>query len=130
MSVEVTADTSKKGFKSALRALSPGRTRDPQPDGEVGGVRSSGEKGKGDKRSKDKGDKSSKDKGDKSSTGKTWLGAEKKKPRAEYQAKIDELNAKVKALETDRDQKAAQVYQLTQQINSFSMWMRQSPRVS
>ena len=122
MSVEVTADTSKKGFKSALRALSPGRTRDPQPDGEVGGVRSSGEKGKG--------DKSSKDKGDKSSTGKTWLGAEKKKPRAEYQAKIDELNAKVKALETDRDQKAAQVYQLTQQINSFSMWMRQSPRVS
>lgn len=119
-------DSTKKGFKSALRALSPGRTREPQAEGDKSGVVSSGNKDKGDK---DKGDKSA-------PSNKTWMGTEKKKPRAEYQAEIDELSAKVQALEAakadgDRQvaQQVARVSKLTQELNSFKMWVRQAPRV-
>merc|ERR1712029_553525 len=70
--------------------------------------------------------------GEKISRGKSWMGKEKKKPRADYQAEIDELKVKLAGLsgvEEDRNNQAAQVTQLTQQLSAFKMWMRQAPRV-
>ena len=74
-------------------------------------------------------DNSTEDK-EKTSPGKTWLGIEKKKPRAEYQAEIDALTAKLAALEeirADRDLQTARVIQLTREVNSFKTWARQAP---
>ena len=133
MTAAVKEDSSKKGFKSAMRALSPVRGREPQADVDDVGDRSRRSGNNGNKSSPNNDDKSSPNKGDKSSPGKTWMGTDKKKPRAEYQAEIDELQSKIAALEVikaDRDQQAARVYQLTQQVNSFNTWVRQAPRVS
>ena len=61
---EMKEDSPKKGLSMRFRALSPGRTREPQVDGADDVTRSSGTK-----------DKGNKDKKDKSSPGKTWMGA-------------------------------------------------------
>ncbi|VEU36251.1 unnamed protein product [Pseudo-nitzschia multistriata] len=58
-----------------------------------------------------------------SSTGekaKNWLGREVKRPRAEYQAEIDELKLKLAALETE-------VLTKTNQLDAFQDWIRQIP---
>jgi hypothetical protein len=52
---------------------------------------------------------------------KNWLGLEKKKPRAEYQAEIDELRLKLVAVE---DELATKTTQLDRILN----WARQMPR--
>jgi hypothetical protein len=51
---------------------------------------------------------------------KNWLGQEKKKPRAEYQAEIDELKLKLVAVEDELATK-------TTQLNRFMNWARQMP---
>ncbi|MGK3759129.1 MAG: translation initiation factor IF-3 [Bacillariaceae sp.] len=51
---------------------------------------------------------------------KNWLGQEKKKPRAEYQAEIDELKLKLVAVEDELATK-------TTQLNRFITWARQAP---
>jgi len=120
VAVDVKEEGPKKGgIKSALRALSPGRTREPPADDTPP--------------KKDTTVDDSKDDGEKSSRGKTWRGAEKKKPRAEYQTEIDDLRAKLEGLagvEADRDRQVARVYQLTQEVNTFKTWVQQAPRVS
>lgn len=116
--VDVKEEAPKKGgVKSALRALSPVRTRETREDTPP---------------KKDKTASDDKEDSEKSSRGKTWRGTEKKKPRAEYQAEIIELKAKLEELagvEADRDRQVARVYQLSQEINSFKTWMQQAPRV-
>ena len=52
---------------------------------------------------------------------KNWLGLEKKKPRAEYQAEIDELRLKLVAVEDELATK-------TTQLDRFLNWARQMPR--
>ena len=52
---------------------------------------------------------------------KNWLGLEKKKPRAEYQAEIDELKLKLVAVEDELATK-------TTQLDRFMNWARQMPR--
>lgn len=52
---------------------------------------------------------------------KNWLGLEKKKPRAEYQAEIDELRLKLVAVEDELATK-------TTQLDRFMNWARQMPR--
>ena len=119
VAVDVKEGAPKKGgVKSALRALSPGRTREPREDTPP---------------KKDKAVSDEKEDGEKSSRGKTWIGTEKKKPRAEYQTEIDELKAKLEELagvKADRDRQVARVYQLSQEIDTFKAWMQQAPRVS
>mmetsp|Transcript_8924 Transcript_8924/g.21790 ORF Transcript_8924/g.21790 Transcript_8924/m.21790 type:complete len:104 (-) Transcript_8924:352-663(-) len=51
---------------------------------------------------------------------KNWLGQEMKRPRAEYQAEIDELKLKLVALETE-------LLTTTSKLNAFKEWMRQAP---
>ena len=66
------------------------------------------------------------DKSDDSSTASTneksknWLGQQVKRPRAEYQAEIDELKMKFAAMETDLLIK-------TNQLNAFKDWIREAP---
>ena len=116
--VEAKNSPSKKGIKSALKDVKDNGERSkkkPHPW--------DGDKTKGGKSSPTlvvKDIKDVKDKDEKSSRGTTWMGTEKKKPRAEYQSKINELKEKMAALEIDRDQ-------LTQQVNSISLWMCQAP---
>jgi len=55
-----------------------------------------------------------------SSGEKNFLGMEKKKPRAEFQAEIDELKLKLVAEENE-------VAMLTNQLNRYKNWVRQAP---
>ena len=55
------------------------------------------------------------------SYGKTWLGKEKKKPREEYQAEIDELKLKLAAVEGELSSK-------TMELQRFKNWANQAPR--
>eukprot|EP00536_Pseudo-nitzschia_multiseries_P007851 jgi/Psemu1/305289/fgenesh1_kg.189_\ len=52
--------------------------------------------------------------------GKNWLGQSVKRPRAEYQAEIDELKLKIAAIETE-------LLTTTSKLNAFTEWMRQAP---
>lgn len=57
--------------------------------------------------------------GDKNNN-KNWLGQEVKRPRAEYQAEIDELKLKLAAAESD-------LLTTTSQLTQFKDWARQAP---
>ena len=116
MAVEVKADSP----KSVARAISPGRFFSSNKEKEVVKDKKVKDKKEKDKKEKDKkepqvaGDDASAG-GEKKTAEKNWSGYEKKKPRAEFQAEIDELKSKIAALEAikaDRDQLAAQVFML------------------
>jgi len=51
---------------------------------------------------------------------KTWLGGEKKKPRAEYQSEIDTLKLKLVAAEHD-------LTMMANRVNKYKNWIRQAP---
>mmetsp|Transcript_8494 Transcript_8494/g.9885 ORF Transcript_8494/g.9885 Transcript_8494/m.9885 type:complete len:115 (+) Transcript_8494:158-502(+) len=51
---------------------------------------------------------------------KTWLGGEKKKPRAEYQSEIDSLKLQLVATEHD-------LTIMTNKVNKYKTWIRQAP---
>mmetsp|Transcript_27193 Transcript_27193/g.59874 ORF Transcript_27193/g.59874 Transcript_27193/m.59874 type:complete len:114 (-) Transcript_27193:228-569(-) len=99
---------------------------------EIGGKDTSPSKNKGKFKKGSKKEKASKplkesnDKSDDSSTASTneksknWLGQEMKRPRAEYQAEIDELKLKFAAMETDLLIK-------TNELNAFKDWIRDAP---
>jgi hypothetical protein len=55
-----------------------------------------------------------------SSTNKNWLGKEVKRPRAEYQAEIDELKLKLAELESDLENK-------TDELQQFKDWVSMAP---
>lgn len=123
----------KKGFKATLRALSPGRTRSGDAEGKPDKKDKKADK----KDKKEKKIEAVKDKENAENTIEgegeakvktTWKG---KKARSEYQAEIDDLNAKIAELdgiEADRDRLKTKAYQLAQEINSFKGWLAQAPR--
>mmetsp|Transcript_27173 Transcript_27173/g.58191 ORF Transcript_27173/g.58191 Transcript_27173/m.58191 type:complete len:107 (+) Transcript_27173:120-440(+) len=51
---------------------------------------------------------------------KNWLGQEVKRPRAEYQAEIDELKLRLAAIEADLESK-------TIELTQFKDWVRLAP---
>lgn len=52
---------------------------------------------------------------------KSWFGGEKKKPRAEYQAEIDELKLQLAASNSELEETRAK-------LQSWQLWMRKAPR--
>ena len=72
------------------------------------------------KASKKGGEVSDDDSVDSKGVKKTWLGGEKKKPRAEYQTEIDSLKLQLVATEHD-------LTIMTNKVNKYKSWIRQAP---